>query len=292
MALSLNYSCMETMEHPFGDMGLFYDCPEISDELLSFCESFDEPEHLPLNSIFDPPDDVFYTETTTAAAVLSQQHPYSHSTPCNEFNNHLYQSPKRMKNNCSVVCDPYNFMYEYSNVYNVPELFPELVEPPLWAEELLSSRGENKTSNGCLSTQSIAARQRRKRISDKTQELGRLIPGGNKMNTAEMLQAAFKYVKFLQAQVGILSFMNSNDQECRGLLPGEEQLHVLLESPKIHEKLYSEGRCLIQEKMVGFLLEDQQVKLSKNVHRDLSRFAETIQQPQGCDEKELTWSIS
>lgn len=62
---------------------------------------------------------------------------------------------------------------------------------------------------------------------------------------------------------------------------------MLLESPKIHEKLYSEGRCLIPEKMVGFLLEDQQVKLSKNVHRDLSRFVETIQQPGRCDEKEL-----
>lgn len=218
MALSLKYSCMETMEHAFGDMGMFFDCPEISDELLSFCGSFDEPEvHLPLNSIFDPPDDGFYTETTTTAAVFSQQLPYSHSTPCNEFNNHIYQSPKRMKKNCSVVCDPYSFMYEYSNIYNVqepaPELFPELVEPLPWAEELLSSRSENKTSNGCLSTQSIAARQRRKRISDKTQELGRLIPGGNKMNTAEMLQAAFKYVKFLQAQVGILSFMNSTDDQ-------------------------------------------------------------------------------
>ncbi|KAF8412766.1 hypothetical protein HHK36_000736 [Tetracentron sinense] len=48
---------------------------------------------------------------------------------------------------------------------------------------------------------------RRRKITEKTQELGKLIPGGNKMNTAEMFQAAFKYVKYLQAQVGLLELM-------------------------------------------------------------------------------------
>jgi Helix-loop-helix DNA-binding domain len=56
--------------------------------------------------------------------------------------------------------------------------------------------------------QSVAARVRRKRISEKTQELAKLIPGGTRMNTAEMLLAAFKYVKFLQAQIGILAMMD------------------------------------------------------------------------------------
>jgi dihydroxyacetone kinase len=62
-----------------------------------------------------------------------------------------------------------------------------------------------KPSTGVsLSAQSIAARERRRKITEKTQQLGKLIPGGNKMNTAEMFQAASKYVKFLQAQIGIL----------------------------------------------------------------------------------------
>lgn len=60
-----------------------------------------------------------------------------------------------------------------------------------------------------VSAQSLAARERRKKITDKTQELGKLIPGGSKMNTAEMLQSAFKYVKFLQSQVQILQLMSS-----------------------------------------------------------------------------------
>ena len=55
--------------------------------------------------------------------------------------------------------------------------------------------------------QSLAARARRRKISQKTQELEKLIPGGQKMNTAEMFQAAFKYVKFLQTQIGVLKHM-------------------------------------------------------------------------------------
>lgn len=58
-----------------------------------------------------------------------------------------------------------------------------------------------------LSAQSIAARQRRRKITEKTQELGKLIPGGHRMNTADMFQAAYKYIKFLQAQVGILQIL-------------------------------------------------------------------------------------
>lgn len=61
-----------------------------------------------------------------------------------------------------------------------------------------------------LSAQSIAARQRRRKITEKTQELGKLIPGGNRMNTADMFQAAYKYIKFMQAQVGILQILQVN----------------------------------------------------------------------------------
>lgn len=60
-----------------------------------------------------------------------------------------------------------------------------------------------------LSAASMAARVRRRKISEKTMELGKMVPGGYKMNTAEMFQAAFKYVKFLQAQIGVLKLMSS-----------------------------------------------------------------------------------
>ena len=54
-------------------------------------------------------------------------------------------------------------------------------------------------------------REKRRKITEKTQQLGNLIPGGPKMNVAEMLNASTKYVKFLQAQVGMLELMNTSE---------------------------------------------------------------------------------
>lgn len=63
-----------------------------------------------------------------------------------------------------------------------------------------------------VTAQSITARKRRRKIANKTQELSKLIPGAHRMNTADMFGAAYKYIKLLKVQVGILDFMASYDQ--------------------------------------------------------------------------------
>ena len=77
---------------------------------------------------------------------------------------------------------------------------------PTVINEGIRTEKEKKLS---LPAQSIAARERRRKIAEKTQELGKVIPGSNKMSTAEKFQAASKYVNLLQAQVQLLQLMNS-----------------------------------------------------------------------------------
>ncbi|CAM8911150.1 hypothetical protein QQ045_033080 [Rhodiola kirilowii] len=59
--------------------------------------------------------------------------------------------------------------------------------------------------------QSVAARHRRERISERIRILQRLVPGGTKMDTASMLDEAIHYVKFLKTQVQSLERTQGNN---------------------------------------------------------------------------------
>ncbi|MED6115345.1 hypothetical protein PIB30_089569 [Stylosanthes scabra] len=69
--------------------------------------------------------------------------------------------------------------------------------------------------------QSVAARERRHRISDRFKILQSMVPGGSKMDTVSMLEEAIHYVKFLKAQIWLHQALmmnydsvdnNTNDQ--------------------------------------------------------------------------------
>lgn len=72
-------------------------------------------------------------------------------------------------------------------------------------------RVTGKVNVTSVEPQSVAARHRRKKISERIRVLEKLIPGGNKMDTATMLDEAIEYVKFLQLQVQILESESLGD---------------------------------------------------------------------------------
>ncbi|XP_064993990.1 transcription factor bHLH52-like [Musa acuminata AAA Group] len=293
MALSLDGS-WEAAEHLIPDVGLFYESQsEVADALLGFFSDPVEACRLPIDSLFDRPGDA-YDDTGPTLLHSLVPHPCFSApsvvslppelyAPSDEFD--LYHRPKRPRS-CNDLCRPWELMPEANSCNvampapavtgcQVPELSTEFMAPPLPAVVTPACDGERKAGGGCLSAQSVAARARRKRISEKTQELGRLIPGGNKMNTAEMFQAAYKYVKFLQAQVGILELMASI-KGWNAPQQVEQKLRLLLASTVVQEKLSGEGRCLVPEQAIESMSTGRDIESDMLISKDLDRFIESV----------------
>lgn len=192
-----------------------------------------------------------------------------------------------------------------------PQVYPPAFVRGSDAKRLQANEGRQQQP----STQSAAARERRRRISEKTAELSRLIPGGQKLNTAEMLQEAARHVKLLQAQVGMLALLRTIEVKARhqehkhrittnysldrlvlSMQPqirqlilfgfffqeekvpamAQEQMHALLVSGGVQERLAAEGKCLVPRQLVDAVAKDPAVKSNALVNRDLARFMESL----------------
>ncbi|XVE66295.1 hypothetical protein DITRI_Ditri08aG0069200 [Diplodiscus trichospermus] len=118
------------------------------------------------------------------------------------------------------------------------------------------------------------ARKRRQKLSEKIRCLQKLMPWDKKMDTGTMLEEAYKYIQFLQAQISILQSMpitscflsNDNinaplgfDYAGLGRLNRQQLLQVLVNSPVAQTMLYSQGFCVFSH--------EQLVSLKKAMER-------------------------
>ncbi|KAJ7543873.1 hypothetical protein O6H91_09G056800 [Diphasiastrum complanatum] len=100
-----------------------------------------------------------------------------------------------------------------------------------WTVESADLRNQYRPPATSIEPQSIAARQRRKKISERVSTLEKLVPGGSKLDTASMLDEAIKYVKFLQVQVQIMQSIENDEQDYNP------------SAPIAYEKKRKHGRC-------------------------------------------------
>ncbi|KAF3548705.1 hypothetical protein DY000_02001847 [Brassica cretica] len=221
-------------------------------DLDSFCDQF-----LPLQETYLPyPKAEIFDETYNFDSFLP--------------------TPKRQKIvNSSYHCNTHTH-FPNPNLDFLPEasVFPDFRVPdfPLVFKAGLGDQDGDKKPK--LSSQSMAARERRRRIAEKTHELTKLIPGGQKLNTAEMFQAAAKYVKFLQSQVGILQMMQTT-KKTQGITDVEIETQFLLESQAVQEKLSTKELCLVPCEMVRDLTSEESICRNPKISREINKLLST-----------------
>nr|AAC12822.1 hypothetical protein [Arabidopsis thaliana] len=220
-----------------------------------FCDQFLSPQEIflpnPKNEIFNETHDLdFFLPTPKRQRLVNS------SYNCNTQNHFQSRNP--------------NFFDPFGDTDFVPEscTFQEFRVPDFSLAFKVGRGDQDDSKKPTLSSQSIAARGRRRRIAEKTHELGKLIPGGNKLNTAEMFQAAAKYVKFLQSQVGILQLMQTTK---KGSSNVQMETQYLLESQAIQEKLSTEEVCLVPCEMVQDLTTEETICRTPNISREINK---------------------
>ncbi|KAI4307633.1 hypothetical protein L6164_030801 [Bauhinia variegata] len=177
-----------------------------SESFLSFQQSKEREYSIWENSLLHSPKSTMEPRLMQDFNCLQMASGYSAMANSGKEKHHGESSYGWLYSESNVTADSLQNSGEEEAVFNKRSSQGESMQA---AKKQCNSTAATKKpkpkSNPSKDPQSIAAKNRRERISDRLKILQELVPNGSKVDLVTMLEKAISYVKFLQLQVKVLA---------------------------------------------------------------------------------------